>query len=321
MPGCRMGLEVSAMMDRREALRRMLLASGAVLIGGDRAVAQLAGAPPWVKRYRGPADAPHYEIVRHLGERGISVRNGVVIGDRATHRPRRDGIKTDEFGHGIYIANCDGGVVQGVEVRDCWGDGIVVGFSHPRTGKPLGVTRNLALRDIKVQNCRRNAVSFIGAENIVMEDFQLRNTHGTHPGAGIDFEPDNGARYPNRNITLRRGVVEGNQNFGILCDDSGRASSYTSNVVMEDVTIRAGRDAWALWLRFAPGNNVLRRCKIYGPVAHLANVTLEDCEFFHDGSYSQSPFAVDVNNNDPVRFVRPRFHARTRILGRNKRMD
>lgn len=305
-------------MNRRDALRHMVLGAGAALIGAPLSAERVLGAQRWVKRYQGAADEPHYEIVRHLDQRGVSVRGGLIVGDRGTHRPRRDRISTDEFGHGLYLADVKGGTVEDLEVRDCWGDGIVLSFSHPRTGRPMGVTEDVTLRNIRVENCRRNAVSFIGARDILMEDFQLHGTHGTHPSAGIDFEPDDGRRYPNRNITLRRGVISGNEGFGIVCDDSGRPSSYTSNVLIEDTTIRAHRNGWALWLRFAPGNNVLRRCRIHGPVAHLANVTLEDCEFFHDGSYTQTPFAIDVNNNDPVRFVRPKFHARTRILGRNK---
>lgn len=284
-----------------------------------------ADPPRTTIRYEGPADQSHYELAYKLNEQGFELRDLILLGDRDTHQQRSDyrpgtGMG-DEFGHGLVIVNSSG-IAERIDARDCWGDGVIVCFAEVRSGDPQGICHDVTLRRIVAENNRRNGLAVIGVDGLLVEDSIFRGTHGNPlgPGAGVDFEPDT-AEYPNRRIVLRRVLVEDNQSFGIICDRTD-----TTDVLIEDSVIRASKAGWALWLRFGPGENIVRRCKIYGPVTHLANVVFEDCEFFHDGSYTQTPYAVDVNNNEPVRFLRCRVNGRAmvqndpamRLLGANK---
>lgn len=267
--------------------------------------------PYTVVRYEGPADQSHYEIVFKGRENGFSVSRLEIVGDRYTHQRRNDwdslhlpeDEKTDEFGHGIYTYDASG-TIEDVVVRDAWGDGINLGFVEPRVGLLRGATRDVTIRRAEVKNNRRNGMSIVGSKNILVEDSTFSGTHGNPkgPGAGIDFEPDIGREYPNDGITLRRLLVENNESFGIICDDSNRPSSFTGNVVIEDSTIRSSNKGWSLWLCYSHGENVVRNCRIYGPVAKLKNVRFEGCEFFHDGSYKQTPYAIDCFQPKNVSF-------------------
>lgn len=298
-----------------------------VLLGLAPLCGSLQGNSVWgsvpqrrVLRYEGAPDSPHYEIVRSLSEPEFVLRGVIIRGDRWTHRPRADiPGAADEFGHGIFVANCGRATIEDVDVEDCWGDGIVLGFQHPRTAQPLGLARNVTIRRVTVRRARRNGLSIIGAENVLVEDSRFCDTHGTAPMAGCDLEPDS-PHYPNRNITFRRCTFTNNGHHGLIADSGNHGSSWTWNVAAEDCTFSANRDGYALWF-MGEGRNVFRRCRFYGPVVHLQNCVFIDCEFYNDGdSYSQSRFAVAVENDQPVEWIRCRFIGDTYIRGKNKQI-
>jgi hypothetical protein len=81
---------------------------------------------------------------------------------------------------GIYIR--DGAkhvVIAGVTAKDMWGDGFYVSDASNVTFCGVTADRN-----------RRQGLSVIKADGLVVLNSVFQNTGGTRPGAGIDFEPD-----------------------------------------------------------------------------------------------------------------------------------
>ncbi len=121
---------------------------------------------------------------------------GRIVGERMEHRAAGG-----EWGMGISAWNSsDWQIVGGVEVADCWGDGIYVG-SHEG-----GFCENFLIDSVKVRNCRRNGISVVAGRNGEIRNFDIEKVDGTAPAGGIDLEPDVAAA-PNRNIRISGGRI------------------------------------------------------------------------------------------------------------------
>jgi hypothetical protein len=66
-----------------------------------------------------------------------------------------------------------------VTAKDMWGDGFYVSDASNVTFCGVTADRN-----------RRQGLSVIKADGLVVLNSVFQNTRGTRPGAGIDFEPD-----------------------------------------------------------------------------------------------------------------------------------
>ncbi|MBI5831993.1 MAG: right-handed parallel beta-helix repeat-containing protein, partial [Armatimonadetes bacterium] len=99
--------------------------------------------------------------------------------------------------------------VLGLKLTESGGDGIYLGVSK------AGVTnKGVLIRDVVCERHYRQGISVICAEDLTIEDTVLRDTAGTAPMAGIDFEPN---RPDERlaNCVMRGCTIEGNAGCGI----------------------------------------------------------------------------------------------------------
>jgi len=95
--------------------------------------------------------------------------------------------------------------ILGLTLRDSGGDGIYVGAKGNQS-----FCRDVLIRDVVCDNHLRQGMSIIGAVNLLVENCVFKNTGGTPPAAGIDFEP-NGEGYHLKNCVIRNCVLENNQ--------------------------------------------------------------------------------------------------------------
>ena len=156
-----------------------------------------------------------YAIVATSGH-DISIKGGNYIGERSQHKGTNG-----EWGHGIRVTNGSSNVsITDVCVRDCWGDGIAVDGNE--------VNNNVMIYDFTIDNCRRQGISVIYADNCTISNGVITNIHGTEPHLGIDIEPNaNGYCY---NVTVDNVTIESEKGLGVF--------SATKDYQVKDVTIK-----------------------------------------------------------------------------------
>jgi hypothetical protein len=109
-----------------------------------------------------------------------------------------------EWRHCLSILSCSNVKVHGLTLADSGGDGIYLGVAQ------RGVTNtNVHIKDVVCDGNNRQGISVISAEDLLIEDTVLKNTSGTAPRAGIDFEP-NQASEKIVNCVMRNCVAENN---------------------------------------------------------------------------------------------------------------
>ncbi|MEA3246760.1 MAG: right-handed parallel beta-helix repeat-containing protein, partial [Gemmatimonadota bacterium] len=114
-----------------------------------------------------------------------------------------------EWRHCLTLRSVRNVNIYGLTLRDSGGDGIYLGRGP---GEP---NFNVHIRDLVCDNNYRQGISVITAENLLIEDTILRNTSGTAPQAGIDFEP-NSADEPLVNCVMRNCLTENNNGCGYV---------------------------------------------------------------------------------------------------------
>ena len=75
-------------------------------------------------------------------------------------------------------------------IEQTGGDGIYLGSAPKQIPN-----RQVTIRRVDCNANHRQGISVISAEDLLIEDCQLRHTDGTAPMAGIDFEPNHPADF------------------------------------------------------------------------------------------------------------------------------
>lgn len=100
--------------------------------------------------------------------------------------------------------------VYGLTLAESGGDGIYLGTAT------RGVTnKDIHIKDVICESNYRQGISVITAENLLIENTIMRNTDGTPPRAGIDFEPN----HPEErlvNVVMRDCLTENNAGWGYV---------------------------------------------------------------------------------------------------------
>ncbi|HYI40790.1 MAG TPA: right-handed parallel beta-helix repeat-containing protein [Allosphingosinicella sp.] len=120
---------------------------------------------------------------------------GRIVGDRSIHLGT-----AGEWGMGISAWTCSNfQIVGGVEISECWGDGIcVVGHG--------AYCDTFLIEDVKVRKCRRNGITIASGRNGEIRNFDIEHVVDIAPAGGIDLEPDE-PKLPNRNIKISNGRI------------------------------------------------------------------------------------------------------------------
>ena len=141
------------------------------------------------------------------------VTNVTLRGPGATLRMRRADYDAPpyakaEWRHVLSIKSSAGIKVLGLTLAESGGDGIYLGCV--RSELPC---RDIVIRDVVCDRNYRQGISVISAESLLIENTVMRDTAGTPPAAGIDFEP-NAAGERLKNCVMRNCVTENNQGSG-----------------------------------------------------------------------------------------------------------
>ncbi|MDC7223531.1 MAG: right-handed parallel beta-helix repeat-containing protein [Spirochaetales bacterium] len=143
----------------------------------------------------------------HAVERGFRERNDSLITIQDRHNItlkgfggqeglymrkedyRRSPYQKSEWRHCLSLRSTTNVLVEGLTLGFSGGDGIYVGLSKSEGSRNCCL--DTVIRDCTITDNFRQGISVISAENLLIENTTCRNTGGTLPKAGIDFEPNN----------------------------------------------------------------------------------------------------------------------------------
>jgi parallel beta-helix repeat protein len=100
---------------------------------------------------------------------------GTLLGERDEHQG-----KAGEWGMGIFVDGASNITIEGTKARNAWGDGFYV----------RGASTNIRFCSVEADNNRRQGMSIVSANGVLVQDSVFKNTNGTAPQAGIDIEPN-----------------------------------------------------------------------------------------------------------------------------------
>ncbi|MEQ7802650.1 right-handed parallel beta-helix repeat-containing protein [Pedobacter sp. ASV1-7] len=145
-----------------------------------------------------PNNAGNYSIVRIHNVSNVSIEGGTIIGERQEHVGT-----SGEWGMGIDIRRGIGVVIKDIRISDCWGDGIYIGQE----------SKNLLVDNIVCDNNRRQGISVINCDGLIIQNSTFKNTNGAAPAAGIDLEPNENDKASN--IQIMKCRFENNSGLGL----------------------------------------------------------------------------------------------------------
>ncbi len=198
--------------------------------------------------------------------------NVTLTGYGATLRMHRDDYdgpdyERAEWRHVLSFRGCTNVTVKGLTLMESGGDGIYLG-----AGRRRETNRNVVIRDVVCDRNYRQGISVITAENLLIENCVLKNTAGTAPAAGIDFEPN----HPWERLVdcvMRNCVIEDNQGLGIhLYLRPLNGTSEPVSIRIENCVTRGSN---------ATSASIITSCGPEGPVRGL--IELVNCRFEDHG--------------------------------------
>jgi polygalacturonase len=122
-----------------------------------------------------PNDQKRYAVLYISNVSNVAVVGGTLQGERKQHKGE-DGAA----GMGIRIDHGAAHIsVSGVTINAMWGDGIYIENAT-----------DVTLCGVTADGNRRQGLSIIEADGVLVKNSVFQNTAGVRPGAGIDLEPD-----------------------------------------------------------------------------------------------------------------------------------
>jgi pectate lyase-like protein len=147
-----------------------------------------------------PNAAAKYSVLWISGVSNVTVTGGTLEGDREEHKG-----KAGAWGMGIHINRGARHVtISELTSKKMWGDGFYVQGA-----------KDVRFCSVIADNNRRQGLSIIDAEGLLVSNSIFKNTRGTRPGAGIDFEPDD-AEQKVTDVRIETSQFIGNEGPGIL---------------------------------------------------------------------------------------------------------
>jgi Pectate lyase superfamily protein len=122
-----------------------------------------------------PNDSKSYSVLSISGVSNVTVAGGTLEGDRKQHKGT-----SGEWGMGIRIDRGASHItISGVTSGAMWGDGFYIEDA-----------KDVKFCSVTADNNRRQGLSIIDADGVLVTNSVFKNTSGTRPSAGIDLEPD-----------------------------------------------------------------------------------------------------------------------------------
>lgn len=125
-----------------------------------------------------PSDLDYSYVIFINNKRNITIKNGHIFGERDIHLTTNG-----ESGHCVNIRDSQNITIDNVEVSKAWGDGIFIGGD-------VNIPTDISILNCYSHHNRRQGISVIRGENILIEGCRIEKISGTPPSDNIDFEPN-----------------------------------------------------------------------------------------------------------------------------------
>lgn len=170
-----------------------------------------------------------YYIIKASNIHDVQISGGQIIGERDHHLGTGG-----EHGYGIAVMGCDNVLVKDTKISNCWGDGFIVGATKGTT------STNITVKGMWSWNNRRQAISVIEVDGLLIDSCRLFNTNGTPPQDGIDIEPDvHPTPRSAKNITITNCDIYSNKGNGI--EINARKGNIIKNVTIQNNKIHSNK--------------------------------------------------------------------------------
>lgn len=176
-----------------------------------------------------PSDLAEYAVV-YIGEQeNVILEGGTIIGDLDKHLGT-----TGQQGMCVWIQSSSNITIKNCDISKGWGDCIDVGCKWDND-IPYGSnrSRNVTIKNCKLHHSRRQGISAVGCEGLLVKDCEIYNIEGDAPQAGIDLEV-NFKDYPNRNCLFEGLDIHDCKGGGII-----GYTTPTSNVEIRKSNIQS----------------------------------------------------------------------------------
>lgn len=140
-----------------------------------------------------------YHVIYAFGRKNITISGGQIIGERREHKGS-DG----EAGHGIQIDGCTNVTIKDIDISQCWGDGIYLGYY----GIQKKYSEHITITNCNLHHNRRSNLSITDAGNITIDRCKFNYASGTDPQYGIDIEPNESR--PCEHVVISNSEFKGN---------------------------------------------------------------------------------------------------------------
>ncbi|MDB5120808.1 MAG: right-handed parallel beta-helix repeat-containing protein [Sphingobacteriales bacterium] len=151
-----------------------------------------------------PSNKTFYNIFNIENVNNVVLQNPKIIGDRNYHLGEKG-----EAGIGVGIRGSNNITINNAEISNCWGDGIYIGQYKSKYS-----SKNVIIRNTVLDRNRRDGISIISVDNLLLENLTASNSNGAEPMAGINFEPNNPDCIMS-NIRVLNPITRYNTKFGI----------------------------------------------------------------------------------------------------------
>lgn len=221
-------------------------------------------------------DLESYNVISCNGLENVTIKNLHIRGDRGEHAG-----ETGEWGMCIGIRGCNNITVKDCKLTDAWGDGVYVGTYNnaPCT--------NTIIENCIIDNNRRQGISVINSDKLLVRGCVITNTKGTNPEAGIDFESNYTTDICTNNIVENcifvgnagGCIVIGNHTVPYEITVKGCTSTDRVGVVMYGTTVD-GVSGGYLSISDCNFRNNTRCFVIYGKSSSGLPVRIKNCDLY-----------------------------------------
>ena len=225
--------------------------------------------------YLTPNGFTTYSIIRIEGKNVVIRGSGSLVGDRDNHTDNKG-----EWGMGVYVKGGEKNRLQGITIKDCWGDCVYV------TGK----AKNVEISDCTFEHSRRQGVSIISANNVTISKCTISRIMGTNPQYAIDVEPN--ANDTVKNVTIKN--VNINDCVGGITSSGRAKNSSVGSIKVSNCTIKSAKECP---LHFVESQYIeIVNCTVYDFKSNIAINCLDDGDVLIIGNSLYVPVSPDNNN-------------------------